>query len=470
MTMNLSSCPTVTVEHVSKMYKLFQSPSHRVKEALHPKKKKYHTEFWALKDVNFDIQSGEIVGIIGSNGSGKSTILQIICGALHPTKGNVTVNGRKSELLELGAGFHPELTGRENILLNGSFRGFSRSEMQERVPQIEEFADIGQFIDHPVKTYSSGMFVRLAFAGAIYVDPDILIIDEALAVGDPGFQRKCFRKLENFFERGKTVLFVSHDLSTINSLCNRALLLDKGALICAGEPKHVTRYFSNMIAGTHSKYDSFKDPVKITDTLCTNNNEHSSELKRDESTGSNEYALNSDAINEKKDTPVTKIDIVAKDTKASIFDRELRYGNAMAEIIDSGIYNGNQARSTHISLGKECTLYCRVCFYKDVRDVRMGFHLVNVKGQVIYGTHSRHKKICIPPLSEGDIIEAKFSIPMILTPGAYFASFGVTDQSGDIVYDRRIDAIQFDVVSDGRDYKIESMIDLNAKIVISVLT
>jgi lipopolysaccharide transport system ATP-binding protein len=218
----------ISVKNLSKSYRMYPSPKEKLKELLHPFGKKYHKEFWALKDISFDVKKGECVGIIGRNGSGKSTLLQMICGVLQPTEGEVKVNGRISALLELGAGFNPEFTGRDNVYMNGALMGFNRQEMEERFDAITSFADIGQFIDQPVKTYSSGMFVRLAFSCAVNVDPDVLIVDEALSVGDALFQKRCFQKMEELVSKGITMLFVSHDQETIRSMTSRAILLNRG--------------------------------------------------------------------------------------------------------------------------------------------------------------------------------------------------------------------------------------------------
>jgi len=212
----------ISVTHVSKKFRLFASPRERLVEALHPLRKQYHREFWALREVSFDVMKGEIIGVLGRNGSGKSTLLQIICEVMQATTGSVQVNGKISALLELGAGFNPEFSGRENVILNGAIMGFSRSEMIERMPAIEAFAEIGEHFDQPVKTYSSGMFVRVAFAAAIHVDPEILIIDEALSVGDAAFQHRCFQRIREFVEQGKTILFVSHSVDTMLRMQARA--------------------------------------------------------------------------------------------------------------------------------------------------------------------------------------------------------------------------------------------------------
>lgn len=229
----------ISVRNLSKKYKLYDTPQHRLKEALHPFRKRYHREFWALKDVSFEVRKGETIGIIGKNGSGKSTLLQIICGVLEPSQGEAQVSGRISALLELGAGFNPEFTGRENVYLNGAIKGFTKEQMDERFDAIAGFADIGDFIDQPVKTYSSGMYVRLAFSAAINVDPEILVVDEALSVGDMFFQAKCMKKMKQLMEKGCTTLFVSHDTGAVKSLCSRAVYLDVGAVKLLGDSGEV---------------------------------------------------------------------------------------------------------------------------------------------------------------------------------------------------------------------------------------
>ena len=230
----------ISVNDVSKMYKLYDKPSDRLKESLGLSRKKRYTEHYALNHVSFEVNKGETVGIIGTNGSGKSTMLKIITGVLNPTGGAVDLDGRVSALLELGAGFNSEYTGLENIYLNGTMIGFKREEIDAKLDDILKFADIGDFVHQPVKTYSSGMFVRLAFAVAINIDPEILIVDEALSVGDVFFQAKCYKKFEEFKEQGKTILFVSHDLGSISKYCDRVILLNKGEKILEGSGINVT--------------------------------------------------------------------------------------------------------------------------------------------------------------------------------------------------------------------------------------
>lgn len=237
----------IKVENLSKIYKLYDKPIERMKEALSISKKKYSRNHYALKDISFEVQKGEVIGIIGTNGSGKSTILKIITGVLNPTSGRVEVNGKISALLELGAGFNPEYTGMENIYLNGTMMGYSKEEMESKVQPILDFADIGEFINQPVKTYSSGMFARLAFAVAINVEPDILIVDEALAVGDTRFQIKCMNRMKEMMQGGVTILFVSHDVSSIRRFCSKAIWINKGSVKKIGEVNTVADLYADFL-------------------------------------------------------------------------------------------------------------------------------------------------------------------------------------------------------------------------------
>ncbi len=248
--------PVIQIKDLVKIYKLYDKPKDRMKEALGFGKKQVHKQHYALKGINMDIYKGETVGIIGTNGSGKSTILKIITGVLNPTSGQVTVNGRISALLELGAGFNMEYNGIENVYLNGTMMGFSEKEIDGKLPEILEFADIGDYIYQPVRTYSSGMFVRLAFAVAINIEPEILIVDEALSVGDVFFQAKCYHKFEEFKEMGKTIVFVSHDLSSISKYCDRVVLLNQGALLGEGSPKEMIDAYKRVLVGQYELPES----------------------------------------------------------------------------------------------------------------------------------------------------------------------------------------------------------------------
>lgn len=251
----------ISVENVSKIYRLYDSPMERLKESLSIKKKSYHKEFFALNDVSFNVARGEVIGLIGKNGSGKSTMLKIITGVVSPSNGYVMVNGKISALLELGAGFNPEYTGIENIFLNGMMLGYTKSEMEQKLDSILEFADIGDFIYQPVKSYSSGMFARLAFSVAINVEPEILIVDEALAVGDLKFQLKCMEKFNEFREKGKTILFVSHDINAIKRYCTRVIWLNEGRVEAQGETELICDRYTDYL-----KYDDEKRKVHMFDS------------------------------------------------------------------------------------------------------------------------------------------------------------------------------------------------------------
>ena len=251
----MSSDIAIKIENLSKCYQIYENPRDRLLQGIMPRlqrlagqqPKQYCREFWALRDVSFEVKKGETIGIIGQNGSGKSTLLQMICGTLTPTSGSIQTKGRVAALLELGAGFNPDFTGRENVYMNAAILGLTREEIDARFDDIAAFADIGKFIEQPVKTYSSGMYVRLAFAVVSKVEPDILIIDEALAVGDAKFQLKCFRRLETIRDLGTTILFVTHDSSMIKSFCSRAVLLDNGQLLGNGEPKEIVMQYFNLL-------------------------------------------------------------------------------------------------------------------------------------------------------------------------------------------------------------------------------
>src|ERR1700704_1074890 len=243
------------VERVSKQYRIYDHPGDRLKESMTRGHWKWHREFWALRDVTFEVEAGTTTGIVGPNGSGKSTLLQIVTGTLEPTHGNVWYEGRIAALLELGAGFNPEFTGIENVFMNAALIGFSRSETQRLLPEIERFAEIGDFIHQPVKTYSSGMYVRLAFATAVATNPKILIIDEALSVGDAVFQHRCLRRIKQMQESGTTILFVSHDVSAVKALCSRAILLNQGRVDMDGKPAEVLNRYQGLIMEREEAYD-----------------------------------------------------------------------------------------------------------------------------------------------------------------------------------------------------------------------
>ena len=333
----------IKVDNLSKVYRLYDKPVDRLKESIHPLRKKYHKDFYALKNVSFEVKKGETVGIIGKNGSGKSTLLKIITGVLTPTSGNVVVNGKVSALLELGTGFNPEFTGIENIYFNGTIMGFTKEEMDAKVDDIINFADIGDFINQPVKMYSSGMFARLAFSVAINVDPDILIIDEALAVGDAFFQNKCYRKFEDLKKAEKTILFVSHDLYSIRQICSKALWIQNGEQKMFGDRTEVSNsYYSNMIINNNIE-------IYNNNLTCIENNN---------------YEVNMFEINKYPKIKMSKENIVSPDV----------------EIISCFIMNEKLDITTDLIVDKEYTLSIIFNSKVNINKCIAGFVMQNTKG------------------------------------------------------------------------------------------
>lgn len=399
----------IEVSNITKIYKLYDKPLDRLYESLGVKKNK-HKEFYALKDVSFNIYKGETVGIIGTNGSGKSTLLKIITGVLGPTEGIINVEGRISALLELGAGFNGEYTGIENIYLNGTMMGYSREEIDVRMDNILKFADIGDFIHQPVKSYSSGMFVRLAFAVAINIDPEILIVDEALSVGDVFFQSKCYKKFEEFKEKGKTILFVSHDLSSIMKYCDRVILLNQGENIAEGRPKEIIDLYKKIL---------------------TSNPKEKEESVHQESDYSNDKQLV-----EKKSLNVNP--------------ESLEYGNKMAEIIDFSIRDKQNNLTNSIEKGTEFKIIMKVKFYEEIEDPIFAFTIKDIKGVEITGTNTLIEQTEIGNIESGIIKEIVFKQNMSLQGGEYLLSLGCTGfYDGQLnVYHRLYDVCNITVISE----------------------
>ena len=396
----------ITVSHLTKMYKLYNKPSERLKEALGITRKKRYREHYALRDINFTVKEGECVGIIGVNGSGKSTLLKIITGVLTPTEGTLTVDGRISALLELGAGFNGEYTGLENVYLNGTMIGFSEEEIDARLDSILSFADIGDFIHQPVKTYSSGMFVRLAFAIAINIDPEILIVDEALSVGDVFFQAKCFHKFEEFKAQGKTILIVSHDLSSIAKYCDRVILLHKGDLLDEGSPKQMVDMYKQLLV--------HQDPVK--------QQENSGETGEKGDAGEGTFSVN----------PNT-----------------LEYGDRQAEILEFAVLDEKGRKNNLIDKGTEFQIRVHIRINQPIQDPIVAFTFKNIQGTEITGTNTMYEKAEIAPADPGQEFVVTFRQKMNLQGGEYLLSFGCTGYYGGdfTVFHRLYDACNITVIS-----------------------
>ena len=414
---NVESKNAIEIRNLSKMYKLYNRPLDRLKDSLGLSRKKLYKEHYALKDVSFDIGEGECVGIIGTNGSGKSTILKIITGVLAPTAGTVTVNGRISALLELGAGFNPEYSGMENIFLNGTMLGFSEEEINARLDEILSFADIGDFIHQPVKTYSSGMFVRLAFAVAINIDPEILVVDEALSVGDVFFQAKCYHKFEEFKKQGKTILFVSHDLGSISKYCDRVILLNQGVMLDEGTPKAMVDMYKQLLV--------HQDPVKQA--------EGSETKKEDWKQG---FLVN----------PNT-----------------LEYGEKQAEITDFVVMDSKSLQTNTIEKGSKFQIKMRIHFHESIQHPIMAFTFKNIQGTEITGTNTMYEGVNVEHTDAGDECVVVFEQKMDMQGGEYLLSFGCTGyRNGDFtVFHRLYDACNITVVSSKNTV---GFYDMNSKV------
>lgn len=406
----------VSVKNLSKMYKLYDKPIDRLKESLGLTKSKCYKEHYALNDISFEIKKGETVGIIGTNGSGKSTILKIITGVLNPTDGEVVINGRISALLELGAGFNMEYTGIENVYLNGTMIGYTKEEIDEKLDAILEFADIGDFVYQPVKTYSSGMFVRLAFAVAINIEPEILIVDEALSVGDVFFQAKCYRKFEEFKKMGKTILFVSHDLASINKYCDRAILLNKGVKVKEGQPKEIIDIYKKILV---NQYDE-------------NEEENIAETMEETIEEANEI-----------------LDFVYKD-KMQQNPNVIDYGDGSAEIIDFAVLDANNQITNTVESGTESTILMKVKFNRKIQNPIFAYTIKDILGVELVGTNSMYEKLDTGCVNEGEVREIRFKQKWCLQNGDFLLSLGCTGyENGEfVVYSRLYDVCSITMFSD----------------------
>lgn len=420
----------ISVNDVSKMYKLYDNPMERLKESLGLSRKKKYKEHYALNHVSFQVHKGETVGIIGTNGSGKSTILKIITGVLSPTGGEVSVNGRISALLELGAGFNGEYSGLENVYLNGSMIGFSREEIDAKLQSILDFADIGEFIHQPVKTYSSGMFVRLAFAVAINIDPEILIVDEALSVGDVFFQAKCYRKFEEFKEMGKTILFVSHDLSSIGKYCDRVVLLNKGEKLAEGGAKEMVNLYRRVLV---NQYDD-ADLEEGAENAEAGQDGQLTDGTAGENVSKKEHAGGGRAM---------------KDS-LNLNPKVLEYGSKLGEIVDFAIRDDTGMITNVIEKGKEFSVQMKVRFQADVNDPIFAFTLKDLKGTEITGTNTMYEHTPVKPQKAGDVREITFKQIMPLEAGEYMLCLGCTGyKDGDFtVFHRLYDVCNLTVITD----------------------
>jgi len=403
------SHPVIEVNQISKCYQSYKKPIHRLLQSF-SSNKQYYDEFWALKGIDLTVHRGETIGIVGKNGSGKSTLLQVIAGILQPTNGSFKTDGRISALLELGAGFNPEFTGMENARLNASIMGLSRDEV--------EFCGLGEFLHRPVKTYSSGMFVRLAFAVAINMNPDILIVDEALAVGDVRFQRKCFRRIEQLKEQGVSILFVTHSTESIITYCDRAIMLDGGELKMTGSPKQVVQAYLEMMFQTDIQSDTSE---QVFDTL--------------------QYNVDFDP----------NVDNCLK--HATYNAGEHRWGDGRAKICNYEVLQNGAPCTGLAQTADQMLVRMSVLFNQDIDNLIYGITVKTNDGTAIYGTNSRlsgaqGENQIRKSQTAGDLISIEFKFSLNLLGGDYFISLGVAqdhDSKDNIAIDRRYDMVHLHV-------------------------
>ena len=435
----------IQVQDVSKIYKLYDKPIDRLKESLSLTHKNYHKDFFALSDISFNVKKGETVGIIGTNGSGKSTILKIITGVLTPTSGQVRVSGVISALLELGAGFNMDYTGIENIYMNGTMMGFSKKQMDEKLPDILEFADIGDFVYQPVKTYSSGMFVRLAFALSINVEPEILIVDEALSVGDVFFQSKCYRRMEEIRKNGTTILMVTHDMGSVIKYCDRVVLLNKGHYVAEGAPGKMVDLYKKILA---NQMDDLEEEL-----LEMN----------DFSGGMDNGAETKDNVPEKNIEEKTVHSGLMKD-KITINPNRTEYGNGKAEIYDLGMFDERGNLTNLLLKGEYFTIKEKIRFHDSIQAPIFTYTIKDKKGADLTGTNTMFEGAEIRPVKNGDEYEVNFRQKMTLQGGEYLLSMSCTgfEQGEHTVYHRLYDVANITVISNKNTvgvYDMESEVE-----------
>ena len=429
----------VEVKNVTKIYRLYDKPIDRLKESLSVSHKEYHKDFYALSDLSFTVEKGQTVGIIGTNGSGKSTILKIITGVLTPTTGEVTVRGKISALLELGAGFNQDYTGIENIYMNGTMMGYTKKEMDAKLPEILDFAEIGDFVYQPVKTYSSGMFVRLAFALAINVEPEILIVDEALSVGDVFFQSKCYRRMEEIRKNGTTIIMVTHDMGSIIKYCDKVVLLNKGEFIAEGEPGHMVDLYKKILA---NQLDSLKE-----------------ELESDYSGGMLGEEKNVKAEKAHSDGSLMK-------DKITINTDRTEYGDGRAEIFDLGLFDAKGNLTNLLLKGEMFTIKERIRFHAPIKCPIFTYTIRDKKGTDLTGTNTMYEKADVKGKKEGESQEITFTQKLDLQGGEYLISLGCTGyRNGEfVVFHRLYDVCSLTVISDRNTV---GYYDMNSKVTLS---
>jgi homopolymeric O-antigen transport system ATP-binding protein len=425
-----SSEIVIQVKNLSKCYHIYRRPQDRLKQSVIPRLQqlvgrpanRYFREFWALRDISFDVRKGETVGLIGRNGSGKSTLLQIICGTLNPTAGTLTTQGRIAALLELGSGFNPQFSGRENVYLNGAILGLSKAEIDYRFDAIAGFADIGDFIEQPVKVYSSGMVVRLAFAVQAMIDPDILVVDEALAVGDEKFQRKCFARIQDLKNKGTSILFVSHNAPQIVELCDRALLLEQGERLILKQPLPVVRAYHKLI---YAPLDERKKLVQ--------------ELKSKDQSDMEDLSPEPEGA-----TPEAEDKSASFDPGLSPKTTEI-YPIQGAEILSFKILDDDRRPVNVLRLGGVYQFEVSGRFLADSEAIYFGIHIRTISGMMITGQRYPEVGNLVGRVQAGDSFRVNYEFNMSLLPGAYFVGGGVWSSHEPTCLHRVMDALMFRV-------------------------
>jgi lipopolysaccharide transport system ATP-binding protein len=432
----MSSDVIIEVSELAKIFPIYDKPHYRLMQMVLGSGRQWYREFSALKDVNFEIKRGETVGVVGRNGSGKSTLLQILCGTLAPSAGNVHVRGRVAALLELGAGFNPEFTGRENVFLNGTVLGLTRTQIAKKLDDILAFAEIGEFIDRPVKTYSSGMYVRLAFAVAIHVEPDLLVVDEALSVGDEAFQRKCYARIDKLRGDGCTVLFVSHSSGVVIELCDRAILLDRGEVLADGPPKTVISRYQRMLYAPHDRVDELRTLMKL-------------EYLESKEGKAGDLQQSSGGLGQ--------VSVVARKThdNEAYYDESLRsqseivYPSQGASIGDAHLETLDGRRVNVLNAGERYVYTYHAHFERGTPAVRFGMLIKSVTGIEIAGSASATAQGAIEWVDAGATFLVRFEFRCDLAGSTYFMNAGVLGRPNEeeTYLDRRIDVLMFRVVS-----------------------
>ena len=419
----------ISVQDVTKVYRLYEKPIDRLKESMSLTHKSYHRDFYALNGISFTVEKGQTVGIIGTNGSGKSTILKIITGVLTPTTGKVSVDGKISALLELGAGFNSDYTGIENIYMNGTMMGYSRKEMDAKLQDILDFAEIGDFVYQPVKTYSSGMFVRLAFALAINVEPEILIVDEALSVGDVFFQAKCYRRMEEIRRSGTTILMVTHDMGSIIKYCDKVVLLNKGEFVAEGTAGHMVDLYKKILAGQMDSLQAELEKEREGEAMPEVLSDFSGEAAESRKQTGSQRGLMKEQI--------------------TINANRTEYGDGRAEIYDLGLLDERGNLTNLLLKGEMFTIRECIRFFADIEAPIFTYTIKDKKGTDLTGTNTLYEGTDIKPVKRGDEYVVEFTQKMTLQGGEYLLSMSCTgfEQGEHVVYHRLYDVASITVIS-----------------------